>query len=109
MIPEQRHPPMQVRTRGPSRHPDATDRPSSLHPLALFDGNCTHMNVNASQAMAVVQHYRLTGEKHVLANQDDTPWRRGSNGCARWRRYLNAILLSARRAVEHALGAKAPG
>ena len=109
MLLEQRHSPMQVRTRCPSRHSDATDHSSYIHPLALFDGNCTHMNVNASQAMTVVQHYRLTGEKHVLANQDDTSWRRGSNGCARWRRYINAIMISARLAIENALGAKDPG
>ena len=104
MRPEQRHPPMQMRTRCPSRHPDATDRTSCLHTLALLNYNLTHMDINAGQSMAMVQHYCLTGEKHVLMNQHDAPWRRGSDRCTGWCCHIDAIMILAWLAVKYSLG-----
>ena len=109
MCPEQRHPPMQMRTRCPSRHPDATDRAPCLHTLALFNRNHTHMDINAGQSMAMVQNYCLAGEKHVLMNQHDAPRRRGSDGCTGWCRHINAIVILAWLAVKNSLGAEGPG
>ena len=88
-------PPMQVWTRCSSRHPHTTDHASCLHPLSLFDGNCAHMNVNAGQAMAMVQNHRLSGEEHVLVNQYYALRRGGNDGCADWRCNVNAIVITA--------------